>query len=39
MKLIAAAVLAFGLLSSGAQAASYYNGYPQWAQTAFDAAN
>jgi hypothetical protein len=36
--LIASALVALGLLSTAvsAQAASYYTGYPTWAQDAFD---
>jgi hypothetical protein len=36
MKLVATALLAFGLLSSAAQA-GYYDGYPRWAQEALEA--
>jgi hypothetical protein len=39
MKLIATAVLALGLLSGAAQAASYYDGYPDWAQSALEPKN
>lgn len=39
--LIATAIVALGLLSTAAQAATYeFNGYPEWAQRAFgDARN
>ena len=34
--LIATAFVALGLLTSAAQAASPYNGYPDWARDAFE---
>ena len=37
--LIATAIIALSLLSSAAQAASPFHGYPDWARAAFETVN